>query len=111
MNAAARLLNQGVLSRSWVISAFIKKSQFLPFFMVLSVLVSALGVVYVSNTTYSLNAGVQQAESERDRLHMQWNQLLVEKSAWTMQAHLQNTAENRLGMMVPDHKSVVVINE
>lgn len=111
MNAAARLLNQGVLPRSWVISTFFNKSQVPLVMMVFAVLVSALGVIYVTNTARSLNANIQQAMTERQQLHVQWGQLLLEKSTWTMQARIQHTAEGKLNMVVPNSKSVVVINE
>lgn len=111
MNAAARFLNQGVLSRGWVMSVFLSRSQVMGFGLVVSVLISALSVVYVANTTRSLNAGIQQTFADRDKLHVQWGQLLLEKSTWIMQARVQNIAEGRLGMVVPNSQSVVVINE
>lgn len=109
MNAAARLLNEGVLSRGWVFSVFWSRSQFMMLGLVSAVLISALSVVYITNTVRTLNAGVQQSLTERDRLHIQWGQLLLEKSTWTMQARIQHVAEGAYGMMVPDTKSVVVV--
>ncbi len=112
MNAAARLLNnQGALSRGWVISILLKRSQLPMLAMIVSVLLTALAVIYVTNSTRSLTADIQQTFSERDRLHVQWGQLLLEKSTWIMQARIQNLAEGKLGMLSPDSKSVVVIRE
>lgn len=111
MNAAARLLNQGVLSRGWVISLFLNRAQLPLFIAALAVLVSALSVVYITNTTRSLHASLQQTLTERDRLHVQLGQLLLEKSTWIMQARVQNVAEKHFGMVVPDSKSVVVVKE
>lgn len=111
MNTAARLVNQGVLSRSWVISVLLKRSQLPLLAMVISVLLSALSVIYMTNTTRSLNATIQQTLAERERLHVQWGQLLLEKSTWIMQARIQNLAEGKFNMQIPDSKSVVVINE
>lgn len=111
MNTAARLANQSVLSRGWVISVFLKKSQLPLLAMVISVLLSALSVIYITNTTRSLNANIQQTLAERERLHVQWGQLLLEKSTWIMQARIQNLAEGKFGMLIPEGKSVVVVNE
>ena len=111
MNTAARLVNQSVLSRGWVISAFLKRSQFPLLAMVISVLLTALSVIYITNTTRILNANIQQTLTEREQLHVQWGQLLLEKSTWIMQARIQNLAEGKLGMLSPDSKSVVVIKE
>lgn len=111
MNAAARLLNQGVLSRGWVVSVILNKSQLLPATMVLAILVSSLGIVYLTNTTRSLNASIEQTLAERDRLHVQAGQLLLEKSTQIMQGRIQNIAESHYQMVVPDNKSVVVVKE
>ncbi len=111
MNTAARLLNQGVLSRGWVISVFFKKSQFMTLTMVISVLLTALSVIYITNTTRSLNANIQQMLAEREQLQVKWGQLLLEKSTWIMQARIQNLAEGKLGMVIPDSKSVVVVEQ
>ncbi len=111
MNAAARLLNQGVLSRGWVMSVFFNRAQLAMFALVFMVLVSALSVVYVTNSVRTLNANVQQTLTDRDRLHIQWGQLLLEKSTWTMQARIQHVAEGMFGMVVPNNKSVVVVRE
>jgi cell division protein FtsL len=111
MNAAARLLNQGVLSRGWVISILLNRSQVPMVTLVFAVLVSALGVIYIANTTRTLNANIQQSLAERQQLHIQWGQLLLEKSTWIMQARVQNIAEDQLDMVTPNNKSVVVIHE
>jgi cell division protein FtsL len=111
MNAAARLFNQGVLSRGWVIAVFINKTQLLVASLIMASLVSALGVVYVINTTRTLNANLQQAQVTRAHLHVQWEQLLLEKSTWLMQSRIQNMASTQLDMSIPEGKTVVVVHE
>lgn len=111
MNAAARLMHQNVLSRGWVVSVLLSKAQFSFFMLIAATLLSALSVVYVSYSTRTLNATIQQTFSERNRLHMQWSQLLLEKSTWIIQARVQNIAENKLDMIIPTNKSVVIVNE
>lgn len=111
MNTAARLFNQGTLSRSWVVSVLLSRTQFLSITLTLAVLTSALSIVYVTNASRSLNASVQQKISEREHLHIQWGQLLLEKSTWIMQARVQRIAEHDLGMVIPNNKAVVIVNE
>lgn len=110
MNAAARMFNQGVLSRGWAFSFLLARAQVSILILAVAVLASALGVVYVTNMTRSMTAGLQQSIVERDQMHIQWDQLLLEKSTWMTQAHVQKIAENNLGMAFPDSKSVVIIN-
>lgn len=111
MNAAGRFLSQSTVSRTWVFSILLSRAQFSLFTLIVAVLMSALSLVYVTNSTRSLNAGLQQTLAERDHLHIQWGQLLLEKSTWTMQARIQQVASGKLGMQVPDNKTVVIINE
>ncbi len=111
MNAAARLLNQGVFSRGWVVSVFLSRSHASSFILSLAVLVSALSIIYVTNVSRGLNAHMEKMLIERDQFHLQWGQLLLEKSTAMMQARVQYIASNQLGMLVPTHKSVIVIKE
>lgn len=111
MNAAARFLSQSSVSRTWVISVLMAKAQLSTLTLLVAVLMSALSIVYVTNNTRSLNANLQQMQAERDHLHVQWGQLLLEKSTWIMQARIQQIASNKLGMVVPNSKSVVIVNE
>ena len=110
MNAAARLLNQGVLSRGWVVSVFLTRFDISLFVLISAVLISALSLVYVTNSVRSLNANIEQLYAEHDQLHIQRGQLLLEKSTLTMQAHIQDVAEDHLNMVVPEGKAVVVVD-
>ncbi|HSW94187.1 MAG TPA: cell division protein FtsL [Gammaproteobacteria bacterium] len=111
MNTAARLPNQTVLPRPLVLSRVVEKAQLTLLTMVMSVLLTGLSVIYMTNTTRNLTASLQQTFAEREHLHVQWEQLLLEKSTWIMQARIQNLAEGKLDMVIPDNKSVVVVNE
>jgi cell division protein FtsL len=111
MNSAARFLSQNPISRTWVVSVLLSKVQFSLITLSIAVLVSALSIVYVTNYSRELNASLQQAFTDRDHLHIQWGQLLLEKSTLTMQARIQQVASNKLGMVIPNNKSVVIVNE
>lgn len=111
MNAAARFLSQSTVSRTWVFSVLLSKTQYTTLLLTLAVLVSSLSIIYVTNTTRMLNATIQQTLAERDQMHIQWGQLLLEKSTWMMQARIQQVASEKLGMVVPNSKSVIIINE
>lgn len=111
MNSAARLFHQGTLSRGGVVSLVLTKLHLTVAGLVSALLLSALSLVYVTNDARSLNAAIQQSLADRDRLAVEHGQLLLEKTTWLMQARVQNIAENQLGMIVPDNKSVVTIKE
>jgi cell division protein FtsL len=109
MNAAARLASQGVIARSWSISLVWARAQFSTMVLTLAVLTTAMSMVYITNSTRSLNATYQQALAEQDRIHVQWGQLLLEKSTRVEQARVQKIAENKLSMVIPDSKSVMIV--
>ena len=111
MNTTARFPVQTVSSRSVTLSAVFANITICQTFLMMAVLMTALGVVYVTNFSRNLHAGMQQLLVERNQLQLQWGQLLLEKSAWTVQTRVQSVAEESLGMMVPDNKSVVIIKE
>lgn len=111
MNAAARLVHQSVISRHLLMTHFLTRKQVTIMILTLSVLLSALSIIYVTHVTRVLHASYQHNLTEQDRLHLQRGQLLLERSTWMMQARIEQIAENKLGMIIPDHKSVVVIHE
>jgi cell division protein FtsL len=111
MNAAARFASQNTLSRGWILSLLWLRVNFSTLILSVLVLSSALSLVYITNAARSLNASYQEALSESDHLRIQWNQLLLEKSTWVVQARVQEIAENKLGMMIPDRKSIMILNK
>lgn len=111
MNAAARLVQQGFLSRHLALSHLLTRKQIMVAMLGLAILVSALSIIYVTHVTRLLHASYQHNLVESERLHVQRGQLLLERSTWMMQARIQRIAENKLGMIIPEHKSVRIIHE
>lgn len=110
MNAAARLYNQDVVSRKWIISVLMTKFQMSMTIMILAILTSGFSIVYITNATRSLHASIQQGFAERDHLSIEWGQLLLERGTYIMQARIQKIAEEKLGMIIPDNKSIIIIS-
>ncbi len=111
MNAAARLVHQGVLSRHLVLAHLLTRRQISVLLLMLGILLSALSIIYVTHTTRILHASYQRNLLEQDQLHIQHSQLLLERSTWMMQSRIQQIAESKLAMIVPDNKSIVIIRE
>jgi cell division protein FtsL len=111
MNAAARLVHQNVLSRRLLWTHFLSRRNLVVAMLALAVLLSALSIIYVTHVTRILHAAYQHNLAEQDRLHVERGQLLLERSTWMIQAHVQQIAEEKLGMIIPDSKSVVIIHE
>lgn len=111
MNAAARLVHQGVIARHLVLAHLLTRRQITVMLLALCVLLSALSIVYVTHVTRILHAAYQRNLTEQEHLHVQRGQLLLERSTWMMQSRIQGVAEQKLGMILPDQKSVVIIRE
>lgn len=111
MNAAARLVHRGVLTRHLVFTHFLSRKQLTSVVLAFAVIMSALCTIYVTQATRILHANYQHNLVEQDHLHVERSQLLLERSTWMMQARIQQIAESKLGMIIPDNKSVVIIHE
>lgn len=111
MNAAARLVHQGILSRRLVLTYLLTRSQLIALMLSVFVLFSSLSIVYVTHAYRVTYATYQQSLLEKDRLHVERTQLLLERSTLMMQHRIQQIAENKLDMVVPKQISVVIVHE
>ena len=69
---------------------------------------TALGVVYTTFTSRHLLNSLQDLEKQRNRLQVEWSQLLLEQGSLVSQGKVEDTAIAQLGMEVPDMNKVVV---
>lgn len=111
MNAAGRLVHQGLLTRHLVLTHTLTRKQVVVLMLSFAVIFSALSTIYVTHLTRILQGNLQRHLLDQDRLHVERGQLLLERSTWMMQSRIQQIAEKKLGMMLPNHKSVVIIHE
>ncbi len=70
---------------------------------------SAVAVVYVSHLNRHAFSDFQAALQERDSLDIEWGQLLLEQSALTQHARVEQIARARLAMRVPEAKDIVLV--
>ncbi len=111
MNAAAKLLNQSTLSRHWALSVFLTRTQWLLSGFLFLIFMSAFSIIYTTNSARDMHASLYQGRYEYSRLYAEQGQLLLERGTLGMQARIQRVAERSLGMVVPNHQSVVMIHE
>lgn len=111
MNAAARLVHQSAVAKHLVLVHLFTRKQIGVLLLAAAVLISALAVIYVTHTSRVLYATYQHNLAEKNHLYVERAQLLLERGTWMMQARIQQYAESKLGMVTPDHKSVVIVHE
>ena len=79
--------------------------------LLVTVFISALSVVYVQAENRLLYSHLTSLQKNRDSLHIQWGQLLLEESTWSTQARVEHTAEQQLNMVLPKQKNIVIVKE
>ncbi|HXH55337.1 MAG TPA: cell division protein FtsL [Gammaproteobacteria bacterium] len=78
-------------------------------FLILLVLSSALGVVYTKYLNRNLHIQLEALQNSRDNLHVEWTQLLLEQGTLASDLRVEKIAREKLGMIVPLNKEIVVI--
>jgi len=111
MNAAARLVHQNIISKHVILTHLLTRQQFGVMVLALAVLLSALSTIYITYVNRILHATYQRNVTELTRLNIQHGQLLLERSIWMGQSRIQQIAEKKLGMVIPDHTSAMIIHK
>ena len=78
-------------------------------FLMMAVLVSAIGLVYSKHLSRKLFVELQQAKQQVTDLDTEWGQLQLEQSAWTDHGRIERIARERLLMKQPEADEVVFI--
>ena len=80
-------------------------------FVVLTVLVlgQALGVIYAKQTKRLLHAKLQGLYIARDKLQIEWSQLLLEQSTLEADSRVERVAREKLDMIMPSKVNVIVL--
>ncbi|MCE0723092.1 MULTISPECIES: cell division protein FtsL [Legionella] len=105
MNAAARVINQGTLFNGQLADMHMSKSLYMLIILLVAVLVSALAVVYSTNSYRVTLNKVEQQEQLTHYLQLQWGQLLLEQASLARPARVEELATEKLQMLLPTSKN------
>lgn len=78
-------------------------------FLAALVAISAIGVVYAKHRARVLFVEVQKVEQEIEALQTEWGQLRLEQNTWAEHSRIERIARSRLGMEMPERKSIVYL--
>jgi cell division protein FtsL len=73
-------------------------------------MVTALGVVTAQDKARKLYFELEQQEELANTYQTEYGQLQLEQSTWAMHSRLEEYAQDKLHMQVPDMKHIQVIN-
>lgn len=88
---------------------FIFKRQIVLFVLLLALLLSAFGTVYMKDINRRYMGTLQTLQATQATLQNQYSQLLLEKSTWSNQARIQSLASRELGMAMPTSSVVLAV--
>lgn len=108
MNAVARVaVADSVFIRAIPFSISLPELKILA--LVVLLLVSALGVVYVKDLNRRLFITYHKFQAQSEQLQSDSNKLLLEQSAWGAQARVQVVAQGQLQMQIPSSIDVKTV--
>ncbi|MFI4918132.1 MAG: cell division protein FtsL [Legionellales bacterium] len=110
MNAAARVINQSTLFNGQLADMHMSKSIYLFSVLLFAVLVSALTVIYSTNSYRLTFSQVQQEEQQTHALQLQWGQLLLEQASLATPYRVEKQATEQLKMVLPTVKNTYLLH-
>ena len=111
MNAAARELRHLSVFYGNIAGMKPSRSLLLQMILLLSLLISALSVVYTTNLQRMTLSQLAFAQQESHQLDMQWGQLLLEHASLATPSRIQTLAYEKLKMVLPDDKQTVLVRD
>ncbi len=109
MNAASRALAQTLYGSENAWEVFFTKQLFIVILLGVAVFVSGLAVVYSKDLNRRLYIATQNEQSHQVQLQTEYGQLLLEQSAWSTQARIEQIASNQLQLQAPDPRKVILV--
>jgi cell division protein FtsL len=109
MNAASKALHQSNFFHGHIREMRFSFTQYLQFILFISVLLSAIAVVYCTNQ-YRMNLShLEHAKNEASNLELQWGQLLLEEASMNAPSSIEARSMNELKMIMPSAKQTVIV--
>jgi len=77
--------------------------------LLLALLASGISVIYTTFKNRSMLNDLQQLRNQRNELQVQWGQLLIEQSTFSLDSRIERKAIDELQMKVPEFSDVVMV--
>lgn len=78
-------------------------------FLALIVLASSLGVIYTKHQSRKLFVELDTLQKERDEMNVEWGRLQLEQSTLATHGRIERTAKQRLDMVTPEYKQILIV--
>ncbi len=77
--------------------------------LILAISISSFGVIYSSHNSRQSFIAWQDLLKQAQAYEVEWGQLLIEQSTEASYTHLEKKAVNKLNMVAPSTKQIVVV--
>ena len=77
--------------------------------LTLSVVLSALSLVWARHQARQQFVELRSLESERDAMDIEWGRLQLEQSTWATHGRIERIAREQLEMRIPAPSEVVIV--
>lgn len=77
--------------------------------LLVTTIVSAIGVVYARQKHRQLFIEITALQRERDNLNIEFGRLQLEQATWAETNRIEQVATGKLGMVYPASKDIVVV--
>ena len=81
----------------------------LNFILFAVLIVTALATITAQHKSRKLYIELQQQQDAANQYEVEWGQLQLEQSTWAMHSRIEDIAEKRLDMQVPDAEHIQVV--
>ena len=109
MNIAARALERSSLEQQTLLAGLVSRRHFYVILLAVAVFMSGFLVIYVKDCQRRLFVELQSLTQQQNKMQTDSGKLLLEQSAWTMQARIERIATTQLNMNMPDPKSIIMV--
>ncbi len=109
MSAAARAILASDFTRGRIKEFILEKEILIAILLACLLLVSMLGIIYIRGHERQLTSELQYSRQQYDDMLVAHSQLLLEKATWSQQSRVENIAETKLNMQVPNSKNVIMV--
>lgn len=111
MNTATRTIHQSDLTDTTIFTDLLSRRNLSVIVLALSVFLSCISVVYVKDINRRLSVQSQMIAQQSAVGQTDWGKLLLEQSAWSMQARIERIASTDFDMQLPSSNAVVMVRE
>jgi cell division protein FtsL len=111
MNTAAKAITQSSREHDAFFAGLVTREHVTLLLLALAVFISSFAVIYTKNCQRNLYIQSQSFSAAANQMQTNWGKLLLEQSAWSQQSRIESIATQKLDMVLPKPRAIVMVQE